>query len=189
MTDPSATDYPRFLICLPNTLAQECPFPSQWGNPRNFSDDKFDPGGKTDEGIIQTEYDRWRVLHGLQRRDVRLMTEAEGDAIYLANYWLPYCPNLPAGLDQMFFDTDVNEGVGEAIKILQVALGIANDGKWGPQTDAAVKAISDVPAVISAFSKRRALVYTETSGYTHFGADWERRDAEITAASQKMVTT
>ena len=187
MTDPVAMDFPRFLILLPNTLAQECPYPSQWGNPRNFSDDKFDPGGKTDEGIIQTEYDKWRVQHGLPRRDVRLMTGVEGDAIYLANYYLPYCPDLPAGLDMMFFDTDVNEGVREAIKILQFSLGITNDGKWGQQTDVAVKAITDVGATISAFSKRRAFVYTETSGYTHFGHDWERRDSQITSASQKMV--
>jgi len=187
MSDPSPSDYPRFQIILPATLAQECPFPSSWGNPRNFSDDKFDPGGKTDEGIIQREYDRWRVQHGLPRRDVRLMTEAEGDAIYLANYYLPYCPELPAGIDQEFFDTSVNEGDGEAVKILQFALDIHVDGLWGKETDDAVKAITDVAAVITAFGKRRAFVYTETSGYTRFGEDWERRDAEITAASLKMV--
>jgi len=186
MTVAMTTIFPkRFLAWLPNTLTQECPYPSQWGNPKNFSNDPGDPGGKTFDGIIQVEYDTWRVQHGLPRQDVRQMTQAEGDDIYLNNYWFPYCPDLPVGLDGAFFDAAVNEGVGEAVKILQYALGTPNDGKWGPATDAKVKAIADVPAAIRAFGARRATVYTETSGFTRFGKDWERRDSEITAAALK----
>jgi lysozyme family protein len=178
---------PRFLSCLPNTLAQEAPYPSQWGNPKNFSNDPGDPGGKTMDGIIQVECDKWRVQHGEPRIDVRQLSEAEGDQIYLNNYWLPYCPELPAGLDMMFFDSAVNEGVVEAVKILQFALGLAPDGVWGPKTDAAVKAIKDVAGVIRAFGARRSAVYEQTRGFTRFGKDWERRDSEITAASLKMA--
>ena len=180
------TDYPnRFLAWLPNTLAQECPYPSQWGNPRNFSNDPGDPGGKTMDGIIQVEYDRFRTQRGLPRQDVRQITEAEGDDIYYSNYWLPYCPELPIGLDGEFFDTAVNEGVVEAVKILQYALGIANDGKWGAQTDAAVKAISSVKTAILAFAHRRQAVYEMSRGFTRFGADWTRRTTEIEQAALK----
>ena len=185
MADQLPSNYPRFLAWLPNTLAQEAPYPSQWGNPRNFSNDPGDPGGKTMDGLIQVEFDRWNVQHGLPRADVRTCTEQTGDLIYLNNYWLPYCPDLPAGLDGMFFDSAVNEGTAEGVKILQFSLGLHVDGKWGPLTDAAVKRIADVPAAIRAFGKRRAAVYTETSGYTRFGADWERRDSQITSASLK----
>lgn len=177
----------RFLTCLPFTLTQEAPYPSQWGNPKNFSNDPGDPGGKTMDGIIQVEYDKYRTQHGLPRQDVRLISEQEGDDIYLNNYWLPYCPDIPVGLDMMFFDSAVNEGTGEAVKILQFALGTPNDGKWGPKTEALVRAIADVPATIKAFGARRSTVYTETSGFTRFGKDWERRDSEITAASLKMA--
>src|SRR5215469_12907652 len=111
--------YPdRFTTCLPFTLAQECPYPSEWGNPKNFSNDPGDPGGKTMDGIIQIEYDSYRVRQGLTRRDVRNVTEVEGDEIYYTGYWLPYCPELPAGLDLCFFDTSVNEGTFQAVKIL-----------------------------------------------------------------------
>ena len=179
--------YPRFLTILPYTLAQEAPYPSQWGNPRNFSNDPGDPGGKTMDGIIQVEYDRWCVTHGLPRRDVRQCTEQQGDAIYLEYYYLPYCPLLQPGLDLMFFDTEVNEGTVEAIRILQFSRGIHVDGKWGGQTDASVHAITDVRAAITAFGKRRAAVYSETKGFTRFGKDWERRDSQITAAALKMA--
>lgn len=177
----------RFLTCLPFTLTQEAPYPSTWGNPRNFSNDPGDPGGKTMDGIIQVEYDKYRTQHGLPRQDVRLISETEGDDIYLNNYWLPYCPDLPAGLDMMFFDSAVNEGTGEAVKIFQFSLGTPSDGKWGPKTETLVKAIADVPAAIRAFGARRAAVYKETRGFTRFGKDWERRDSEITAASLKMA--
>lgn len=178
----------RFTVCLPFTLAQECPYPSNWGNPRNFSNDPGDPGGKTMDGIIQVEYDRYRVLHALPRQDVRLCSEAEGDDIYRSCYWLPYCPELPAGLDLEFFDTAVNEGTVEAVKILQVALGLKNDGKWGPATEAAVKAIADPRAAIRAFTSRRTEVYTQTSGFTRFGKDWERRSSQIGTAALQMVS-
>jgi lysozyme family protein len=177
----------RFPLCLPFTLAQECPVPTDWSNRHNFSDDAHDPGGKTMCGIIQREYDAYRKNHGWPVRDVRQLTQAEGEEIYRSSYWLPHCPNLPAGLDLSFFDTAVNEGSGEAIKILQVALGLKGDGVWGPATANTVAAISDVPAAIKAFTARREAVYRELRGYQYFGKDWERRSAEIGAESLKMA--
>ena len=48
---------PRFLACLPFTLKEE----------GGYSNDAHDPGGKTMEGIIQREYDRYRSS---QKRDL-----------------------------------------------------------------------------------------------------------------------
>jgi lysozyme family protein len=176
----------RFAACLHFTLMQECPYPSNWGNPRNFSNDVGDPGGKTMDGLIQVEYDRYRAQKGEPRRDVRQCTEDEGDDIYYHKYWLPYCPELPPGLDLSFFDAEVNEG-SHGVEILQHALGISVDGKWGPQTDAAVKGIKNVSAVIRAFTERRTLMYRGFGGFTRFGKDWERRTSEIGAASLQMA--
>lgn len=181
-------DYPpRFVICLPFTLAQECPYPSNWGSQRNYSNTPGDPGHGTMDGIIQVEYDLYRTQAGLPRQSVELISQNEGDAIYYGNYWLPYCPELAPGLDLSFFDSAVNEGNGEAVKILQFSLGLANDGQWGPKTDATVKAIADVPAAIRAFAARRHGVYNMSRGYTLFGKDWDRRTDQITQASLNMV--
>lgn len=178
---------PQFILCMPPMLGQEAPYPSQWGNPRNYSNTPGDPGGPTMDGVIQTEYDSWRVRHGLPRQSVRLVSQDEGDDIYLTGYWLPYCPELQPGLNMMFFDSSVNEGGSTAVRILQYALGTPVDGLWGPKTDAKVRAIADVPAAIRAFGARRAVVYQQTGGFTQFGKDWERRDSEITATSLKMA--
>ena len=67
-------------------------------------------------------------------------------------------------------------------------LSMRGPPRSGPKTEAAVQAISDVPASIKAFGARRHVVYEDTRGFTRFGKDWERRDAEITAAALKMTT-
>jgi lysozyme family protein len=177
----------RFAACLPLTLAQECPFPNDWSNQKNFSNDPHDPGGKTFCGIIQTEYDAYRRKLGAPLRDVRQMTQAEGHDIYLNSYWLPHCPALPPGLDLQFFDEAVNTGVGEAIKVLQYVLLLEVDGKWGPKTDAAIKALKNTAAYVAAFTARRKAVYREMHGFSEFGRDWTRRAAEIGAAALKMA--
>lgn len=187
MSDQEPADLLRFKACLPYTLAQECPHPADWSNPKNFSDDAHDPGGKTMCGITQREYDHYRKARGLPVQDVRKISRKEGEDIYDKSYWLPDCPLLPVGLDLCLFDAAVNQGSFEAIKILQAALGIAADGEWGPKTDAAVKAIANAGAVIRAFTARRSVVYRQTRGFQYFGTDWLRRSQEIGAEAFKMA--
>lgn len=177
----------RFLICWPFVLAQECPFPRDWSNVRNFSNDAHDPGGKTMCGIEQREFDHYCIRNHLETRDVRLITKEQGIDIYENCYWLPYAPRLPVGLDLSFFDSAVNESTTEAVKILQHALSIPVDGLWGPITTMAVRQITHVAPVISAFTLRRADVYRITANFKRFGNDWERRTQEIGAESLKMA--
>jgi lysozyme family protein len=179
---------PQFLACLPFTLAQECPHPNEWSNPRNFSNDAHDPGGETMCGIIQREYTAWRKSNGLPSRDVRYLTQAEGYAIYWRNYWYPECPKLPPGLDLAFFDAAVNEGGHEAILMLQYILGITRDGDWGPETEAHVAAITDPEGMVQAFTKHREDVYRMFKGFRYFDRDWARRSTEIGAEALRMET-
>ena len=180
---------PRFLACWPFTLIQECPVPGQWNNMRNFSNDAHDPGGETMCGIIQREYDIYRKSKGLPLQDVRHLTRDEGADIYYNSYWLPECPKLPAGVDLQFFDEAVNAGPGAATLILQKSLGIKADRVWGPKTEAAVKAITNSYAVISAFTGYRQAYYRALRGFQYFGKDWIRRAVEIGAEAIKMIPT
>lgn len=183
--DPA--DLVRFKACLPLTLAQECPHPDDWSNPKNFSDDAHDPGGKTMCGITQREYDHYRKARGLAVQDVRKITAEEGEDIYDKSYWLPDCPALPAGLDLCLFDASVNQGAFEAVKILQRALGVAADGDWGSKTAAAVHGITAVSVVIRRFTTERRGVYRELKGFPYFGTDWLRRAQEIGDAALEMA--
>lgn len=67
--------------------------------------------------------------------DVENLTEAQALQIYQDRYWIPaHCNDAPNQLKYVLFDTAVNDGVVEAIKILQHATGIPVDGIWGNQT-------------------------------------------------------
>lgn len=179
-----------FDLCLPKVLAQECPFPSDWSNPKNFSNDRWDKGGATMCGILQREYDHYRKMHGILTQPVNLISKAEGYWIYEYWYWLPHAPVLPSGLDLSFFDSCVNEGSTEAIKILQVALSVENDGIWGPETAAAVSRLPTAAAV-NLFAARRTAVYEEivqaSPNQRVFLDDWLRRTKEIKEASLEMT--
>ena len=178
----------RFSICWPFVLLMEAPNPTNWSSPVNYSNDPHDPGGATMEGVIQTEYDRYREGRGLPVQDVRLITRAEGADIYTNSYWLPRSPGLPAGFDLSWFDTDVNCGPGGATRILQSALGVASDGQWGPITQAAVDAIADVAAAIRAFTAAREAYYRRLSGWQYFGPGWIHRAVAINQDSLSMLT-
>lgn len=175
----------RFAVCLPYTLAQECPYPYDWSNPKNFSNDPHDSGGATMCGITQKEYIGYRLQHDLAAQPVERISEVEGDQIYYDSYWMPECPLLPVGVDMVYFDSKVNQGGSEATRILQFALGVSSDGIIGPQTQAAIKAITNVPKVIQAFTARREAVYQQTRGAQYFLTDWMRRAEEIGAAAAR----
>lgn len=179
----------RFSVCLPYVLKEEMASP-YWSSESNLSHDPV----PTFCGIEETEFWDWLAKHGLPKVPVQQMTEPEGRAIYYTNYWMPFCPQLPTGLDLQFLDSAVNEAPSEATRILQVALGITNDGIFGPQTEASVKeAVSSntVPAVIKAFTARRLAVYKEIVKAhpedAEYLAGWTTRAKTIGAAALAMV--
>jgi lysozyme family protein len=181
---------PKFEACLPDTEAQEgVPWTSGPAPARAYSDDKNDPGGKTLEGIIQKEYDLKRRQWGLKTQWVRLISKDEERTIYYTDYWLPYGPKLPVGLDLEFFDLDVNGGQHRAVETLQEALGISVDGDWGPMTDSAVTdltAAGDVAKAIDAYKVYREKFYRSLSTFRYFGTDWIRRSEEIATEGKAM---
>lgn len=83
------------------------------------------PGGARDpnptmRGITQRTYDAYRQQQGLPLQSVRLLSDAEHEAIYYANYWrLGGCPVVPWPLALVHFDACVNHGVGNARKLLR----------------------------------------------------------------------
>jgi lysozyme family protein len=166
----------RFAICLPYILKEE------GGN----SDNPHDPGGRTSKGIIQTEYNAYRQARGEPAQSVFAATDAEVSDIYQQQYWQPWCPQMPIGVDLCFFDMDVNSGPAEAAKLLQRALNVAADGHIGVITLAALKAANPIK-LIGSFSDERRAFYKSLKTYKYFGAGWLSRVATIEAIAYKMA--
>lgn len=138
-------------------FAQSIPFVLRWEG--GFVDHPADPGGRTNKGVTQKVYDRWRARQGLAPRDVKFIDEAEVHAIYETDYWLPpRCDLLSRPLDLVQFDTAVNMGVGRAVRLLQQCVGCEPDGDFGPQTEGAVAAC-DAGDAVRAYCDRREAYY------------------------------
>lgn len=91
-----------------------------------------DHGGATNQGITQSEYDRFRKAKGLIAQDVRKITNDELREIYYNSYWLPVHGNdLAYPLALSLFDSSVNCGPGTAIIFLEKSLRLPLDGGWG----------------------------------------------------------
>lgn len=122
-------------------------------------DDPDDRGGRTSRGITQREYDAYCRISGLPTGDVWKAPDAIVDDIYHRSYWMPYSPQLPGGLDYMFFDQAVLSGPHEAIRELQEALDVTRDGHLGVVTSAAlVKTVNDggLVALLTKMAKERS---------------------------------
>lgn len=119
----------RFDDCLKFVLSWE----------GGYTNDPDDPGGATNFGIIQKEYDLYRKAHSLPSQSVKNISQEEYTSIYTTEFWNPVhggTDNAP--LDLVLFDAAVNNGVGMSIRWLQASIGTAADGDWGSGTDAAL---------------------------------------------------
>lgn len=139
-----------------------------------YSDHASDPGGKT----------RWGVTDVVAREagykgDMRDLPLDFAKSIYRQSYWNPIRANeLPPGVRYAVFDAAVNSGVGQAIRWLQRAVGVLEDGQIGPRTLAAVEATQPDYAV------RRMLGYrldamTRMAGWPAFSKGWAVRVASL----------
>lgn len=110
-----------------------------------FNDDPVDRGGRTNRGIIQTEYDKYRQGKNLPLNDVKNISDDEVNDIYLNGYWLPSkCDQMPDKVATVVFDTSVNSGQGRSIKTLQQAVGAVVDGAIGPETISKLKSFDQL---------------------------------------------
>ncbi len=137
-----------------------------------YVDHPADPGGATNWGITE----RVARAHGYKGH-MRNLTRAQAISIYRADYWNRVRGDqLPPAIAFQVFDAAVNHGAGNAIRWLQRAAGVADDGQLGPVTLAAIMRACPVDLVLS-FNAIRLDFYTSLSTFGTFGRGWTRRVA------------
>lgn len=131
-----------------------------------------DPGGETNWGItLRTAREAGYV------GSMRDLTRDQAKAIYRTAYWgRAKADQYDGAIAFQVFDAAVNHGIGQAIRFLQRAAGVADDGAVGPVTLAAVRAMS-APDVLARFNAERLDFYTRLSTWPTFGKGWARRVA------------
>lgn len=141
------------------------------GHEGGYSNNPSDPGGETN----------WGITIAVARENgypgpMRNMDQSVAKAIYARKYWHPAFDNLPYEIAFQVFDAAVNSGVGQAVRWLQRAAGVVDDGKIGPVTMKAVLA-SDPVKLVVLFNAERLLFMTNLSTWSSFGKGWARRIA------------
>lgn len=151
-----------------------------------YVNNPHDPGGATNRGVTQAVYDDWRLDRKLTPRSVKFIATAEVEQIYRERYWDKIRgDDLPAGVDYCTFDFAVNSGVMRSAKFLQRVSNVVADGKIGPMTIAAVKA---VPAklTIDMLCNERLAFLRSLGTFKHFGKGWVRRVEDVRAKAKAM---
>lgn len=145
-----------------------------------WADHPKDPGGATMKGVTLANFRRY-VKPNATKDDLRKITDQQIATVYRRFYWDEVNgASLPDGIDYAVFDFAVNSGPSRAAKHLQGAVGVAQDGKVGPATIKAARAV--LPATtIHKLSDSRLAFLKRLKTWGTFGKGWTRRVQEVRA--------
>ena len=134
-----------------------------------YVNDPKDPGGETKFGVSKRSY---------PDVDIANLTLEQAQVIYRRDFWQrARCDELPPAIAYLVFDCAVNSGIGQAVRFLQRAVGVADDGQIGPMTLAAVNRV-DAESLAARFLGQRLDFMTRLTTWDVFGKGWARRVAE-----------
>lgn len=136
------------------------------GHEGGYSNDPRDPGGETNWGISKRSY---------PNVNIKTLTIAGAKEIYFRDFWNPLGPAHGAIKFQVF-DFAVNGGLATGLRKLQSAVGVADDGHWGPASAAAL-AKMELNDVLLRFNAQRIRYYTSLKNWPTYGAGWSNRVA------------
>lgn len=140
------------------------------GHEGDFSDHPDDPGGKTRYGVTEAVAREVGYRGAMQELPLELAKR-----IYQERYWKPVrADELPDSVRYAMFDAAVNSGPTQAIKWLQRAINVVDDGVFGPKTMTAVRAV-DESRLKNVMIAQRLRFMTDLSNWHSFSRGWVRR--------------
>jgi lysozyme family protein len=146
-----------------------------------FSDDPKDPGnwtgGRPGRGVLKgTKFGIAANTYG--HLDIQNLTLAQAKEIYKRDFWDLLGGKVHSAVKFQFFDATVNHGEGNAVRMLQRAVGTADDGHWGPLSQAALEKWQDENDLILGFIAFRVRFFTSLSTFVTYGRGWMNRIAQ-----------
>ena len=162
-----------------------------------YVNDPRDPGGATNLGVTIGTARRLGIdVDGdgdTDILDIKLLKTADVAKVYRAEYWNKIKgASLPSGLDYALFDFAVNSGPDRAIKYVQAAVGVKQDGKLGNETLSAISQHPTARLINSLCDARLAFMRRakDKQGrllWDTFGKGWNTRVAGVRKESLALV--
>lgn len=135
----------------------------------NYSNDPNDPGGETKWGISKRAYPNLIIKE---------LTREDAFNIYHRDFWsVIEADKLPSSVSFQLFDFAVNSGIHTAIRYLQRAINVADDGYWGPISSAAAVMMSESDIILNLNAERLTFM-TKLKNWQYHGKGWARRIAQ-----------
>lgn len=139
------------------------------GHEAGYVNDPNDPGGETKWGISKRSYPHL-IIKELTREDAY--------NIYKRDFWSRVkADKLPDGVAFQLFDFAINSSIETAIRYFQRALGVADDGFFGPISQFAADSSTEHD-IIMKLNAERLDYMTRLSNWPHHGKGWARRIAQ-----------
>lgn len=137
-----------------------------------YSNHPADPGAETMWGVtarVARECGYYGPMKDLPRETAkRIAKEAYWDRCKADSY--------DFSIGYQVFDAAYNHGIENAVRFLQRAAAVVDDGYFGPVSLKAVQAMP-ITDVLSRFNAERLDFYTKLSTWNSFGKGWARRIA------------
>ena len=128
-----------------------------------------DPGGETKYGISKRSY---------PGEDIKAMTKERAKVIFKRDFWdRVHGDKLHDGVAFQVADFAYHSGPETALRYLQRAVGVADDGHWGPVSQAAAQRASESDTIMRLTAERLDF-WTRLSNWAASGKGWARRAAQ-----------
>lgn len=138
------------------------------GHEDGYVDNPDDPGGETNWGISKRTY---------PELDIKNLQRWAAMDIYRRDFWDKINGDtLPDGVSFQLFDFAVNSGTETAVRYLQRAVGVADDGHWGPISQRALEKYSEPDLIMLVLAERLEFM-TRLKHWPSFSRGWARRIA------------
>lgn len=138
------------------------------GHEGGYVNNPKDPGGETNWGISKRAY---------PHLNIKKLTREDAKAIYKRDFWSRVNGDkLHDGVAYQLFDFAVNSGAETAVRYFQRALGVADDGDWGPESQKAADKMSESDQIMRLCAERLEFM-TKLKNWDNASRGWSRRIA------------
>lgn len=166
-------------------MSFETAFRFTMGAEGGYSVDPRDPGGETYKGVSRKAnpaWPGWHIVDSLKKdSDFHKKLAASDElqrhvmSLYESEYWkAASCDRMPPKIGVAVFDAAVHHGQKTAIKLLQRALKVADDGEYGRITHGTLQS-RDTNETLDLLLAQRAIYMTTCPAWPTYKVGWLKR--------------